>query len=68
MSKEVRTIQDPEGNVWTGREVDEGTDFFDMVTTGLVHLSTGGLTLLAPGGGEQVTVEVNGEEHRGKVA
>jgi hypothetical protein len=67
MSKEIRTIQDNDGNVWTGREVDEGTDLFDMVASGLVHLSTGGLTLLASDGCEETTVEVNGEKRHGKV-
>ncbi len=66
MSKDTDTIQDKDGDVFTGRVTDDGSpDAADMVAEGIAAIGTGGLTLLLPNGEPQVTVEVNDEEHTG---
>ncbi|MCB1736032.1 MAG: hypothetical protein H6981_14750 [Gammaproteobacteria bacterium] len=56
----VSTVQDRNGDVWTGREVRSGIDSSDMVAT----LITGGLALPTLDA-SKTTVSVNGVEHTG---
>jgi hypothetical protein len=61
----ISTVQERDGSVWTGREVDTSTPFTDAA----VGLLTGGLTLGAQalsGDDGRRTVEVNGHRHTGR--
>jgi len=60
----ITTVEDKDGKVWTGREVDNSQPFTDA----MVGLLTGGATMLADSVSDRgdSTVEVNGERHYGR--
>lgn len=58
----ITTIEDKDGNVWTGREIEPSAA--ENITSMIAAVATLGISeLMSP---DTTTVEVNGERHTGE--
>jgi hypothetical protein len=62
MSGKTATIQDRNGDVWTGQVVDDSS-LLEEIAGNVVGM---GIPALAGSTGSSTTVKVNGEKHTGK--
>ena len=62
MGKNIATVQDKDGNVWTGSVVDKSPSLGEIALSVLFL----GVPLVADLTRDTTTVKVNGEEHAGK--
>lgn len=65
MTKLATTV-DSDGKVWTGAEVDDGPSLGESLFANVLFGGIPALIEAAEGPSDQVTVEVNGQQHTGR--